>query len=264
MIVIKKIFEFILDEIFPITIIIIAVIVSLNPKIGNFVFDTNTIMLSLFSLLAIDLFLDKIKTKKKISNKIEYIDSNIDTIKNETLDMSKKMSTWEENNILKKRSDFERLEHIFMSVKNDLFVSGINLEGIVPSCSIIKELAQKGVHIKLLMLNPDGKKLVASSDMSGVTNTERKKKIKANLEFLKREFKDEIQSNQIEIRTIDAVLPISFIGIDIEKDYGQLIVQNYLYKTPSSKSLMLLFTNRQLYWYNLYIEQLNLIWENGK
>ncbi len=260
----KKIFGFIWDSIFPIVIIVITIIVSLTPKIGNFTFNTNSIILSLFSLLAIDSILDKYKTKKQIIKKIESIDLKTDITKGEVLDMSEKMSVWEETAILKRRSDFERLEHIFMSVESDLFVSGINLEGIVPSCSIIKELAQKGVHIRLLMLNPDGKRLVASSDMSGVANNERKKKIKANLDFLKKEFQQEIQSNQIELRTIDDVLPLSFIGIDIGKEHGRLIVQNYLYKTPSSKSLMLEFTSRQLYWYNLYIEQLELVWKNGK
>lgn len=260
----KKIFGFILEAIFPIVIIVIAIIVSLTPKIGNFSFDTNNIILSLFSLLAIDSILDKYKTKRHIIKKIESINLKTDAIKDETLNMSKKMSTLEERSILKKRSDFDRLENIFMSAESDLFVSGINLEGIVPSCSIIKELAKKGVHVRLLMLNPDGKRLLASSDMSGVSNNERKKKIKANFDFLKKEFQQEIQSNQIELRTIDSVLPLSFIGIDIDKEYGRLIVQNYLYKTPSSKSLMLEFTNRQLYWYNLYIEQLKLIWKNGE
>lgn len=260
----KKVFGFILESIFPIVIIIIAIIVSITPQIGNFVFDTNNIVLSLFSLLAIDSILDKYKTKKQIIKKIESINVKTDTIKTETSDMSEKMSIWEETAILKRRSDFERLEHIFMSAEKDLFVSGINLEGIVPSCSIIKELAKKGVHIRLLMLNPDGKRLIASSDMSGVANNERKKKIKANYAFLKKEFQQEIQSNQIELRTIDGVLPLSFIGIDIGKEHGRLIVQNYLYKTPSSKSLMLEFTNKQLYWYNLYVEQLELIWKNGQ
>lgn len=70
-------------------------------------------------------------------------------------------------------------------------------------------------------------------------------------------------TSQIELRIIDDVLPLSFIGIDLNTKKGRLIVQNYLYKTPSSKSLMLEFTEQQLYWYNLYIEQLELIWSNG-
>ena len=224
----KKIFGFILNIIVPMVIIIIAIIVSLTPRIGNFAFNTNNIILSLFSLLAIDSILDKYKTKKQIIEKIESIDLKINITKDKVLDMSEKMLAWEETAILKKRSDFERLEHIFMSVKSDLFVSGINLEGIVPSCSIIKELAKKGVHIRLLMLNPDGKRLVASSDMSGVANTERKKKIKANLDYLKKEFQREIQFNQIELRTIDDVLPLSFIGIDIEKEEASSVCVKHI------------------------------------
>ena len=56
-----------------------------------------------------------------------------------------------------------------------------------------------------------------------------------------------------------AYLPIR----PLKHEYRKLIVQNYLYKTPSSKSLMLEFSTKQLYWYNLYIEQLELIWSKG-
>lgn len=259
----KRIVSFILESIFPIAIVIIAIVISLTPKIGNFSFNTDTIVISLFSLLAIDSILDKYKTKKRIVDKTDDIDIKVETIENKVIDISKRVNTIESAEILKKRSDFERLEHIFMNVKENLFVSGINLEGIVPSCSIIKELANNGVHIRLLMLDPEGEKLFASSEMSGVSNNERKKKIIANLDFLRQEFHQEIQSSQIELRIIDDVLPLSFIGIDLNTKKGRLIVQNYLYKTPSSKSLMLEFTEQQLYWYNLYIEQLELIWSNG-
>ena len=214
--------------------------------------------------MAIDSILDKYKTKKRIIDKIKAIDLKMDIIKQETYNMSNEISIWKEESTLKKRSDFERLEHIFMSVEQDLFVSGVNLEGIVPCCSIIKELVQKGVHIRLLMLDPNGKNLLASSDMGGVSSNERKKKIKANLDFLKKEFEKEISSNYIELRTIDSVLPQSFIGIDISKENGRLIVQNYLYRMPSSRSLMIDLTKNEIYWYNLYIKQLELIWENAK
>lgn len=259
----KKVLSFILESIFPIVIIIIAIVISYTPTIGQFTFDTDAIILSLFSLLAIDSILDKYKTKKRIISKVEDIDYITDKIETKVLDIGEKVNAIKRVEILKKRSDFERLEHIFINVKKSLFVSGINLEGIVPSCSIIKELVKKGVYIRLLMLDPNGKKLAASSDMSGVSSNERKKKIRANLDFLLREFESEIQLCQIEIRVIDDVLPMSFIGIDTEFENGRLIVQNYLYKTPSSKSLMLEFSKQQLYWYNLYTEQLELMWNKG-
>ena len=260
----KKICSFIIESIFPIVIVIIAIVVSVTPSIGNFSFETDTIVLSLFSLLAIDSILDKYKTKKRIINKVEHIGKEIDEITSDTNDIVEKVNTLKSSEVLKKRSDFERLEYIFTQAKKDLFISGVNLEGIVPSCSIIKDLAKEDVHIRLLMLDPNGKRIAASSDMNGVSTSERKKKIKANLEFLKREFHQEIQTSKIEIRIIDNVLPLSFIGVDINTENGRLIVQNYLFKTQSSKSLMLEFTKQQIYWYNLYIDQLELIWSNGK
>lgn len=261
---IRKIISFVVESIFPIVIVLVAIIISLKPQIGNFTFDTNDIMLSLFSLLAVDSILDKYKTKKRIIEKVEYIKDETNTIEGAVRCISTKVNVLDSSKIIKKRSDFERLEHIFRQAKKELFVSGINLEGIVPSCDIIKELANNGVHIRLLMLDPNGKRLVASSEMSGVANSERKKKIRANLDFLMREFSQELQANTIEIKTIDSVLPLSFIGIDLTSEDGRLIVQNYLYKTPSSKSLMLEFTQKQIYWYTLYKEQLELVWKNGK
>ncbi|MCI9111056.1 MAG: hypothetical protein HFJ99_00615 [Eubacterium sp.] len=261
---IKKFFSFILESIFPIVIVLIAIIVSFMPQIGSFSFDINDIILSLFSILAIDSILDKYKTKKRIIEKIEQTGNKVNNVEDNINTISEKVNALDVNEILKKRSDFERLEHIFKQAKKELFISGVNLEGLVPSCDIIKELANNGVHIRLLMLDPNGKRLVASSDMSGVTNSERKKKIKANFDFLTKEFAQELQTKDIELKTIDNVLPLSFIGIDISYGDGHIIVQNYLFKTPSSKSLMLEFTQEQIYWYNLYKEQLELIWKNGK
>lgn len=261
---IKKIVSFVLESIFPIVIVFIAILVSFKPQIGNFTFDTNDIILSLFSILAIDSILDKYKTKKRIIDKIELTGNKVNNIEDDINSISEKLNVLDANEILKKRSDFERLEHIFKQSKKDLFISGVNLEGIVPSCDIIKEMANNGVHIRLLMLDPNGKRLVASSDMSGITNSERKKKIKANFDFLTKEFAQELQTKNIELKIIDNVLPLSFIGIDISSEDGRIIVQNYLFKTPSSKSLMLEFTQKQIYWYNLYKDQLELIWKNGK
>ena len=259
----KKFFSFLLESLFPIVLVIIAIVISFQPKIGNFTFDTDAIILSLFSLLAIDSILEKYRTKKRISDKIEIIAKDSSKLNKRTQEISEKVNLIENVEVLKNRSDFERLENIFSRAKNELFISGTNLDGIVPSCSIIKERANSGVKIRLLLLDPDGKRLAASSDMSGVLVSERKKKIRANLDYLKREFQDEITSGKIQLRTIDGVLPFSFIGIDINYGDGLLIVQNYLYKTPSSKSLMLEFTTRQLKWYNLYHEQLELMWSNG-
>lgn len=259
----KKTVAFIIEYLVQIVIIIMAIIVSFTPTIAGFTINKDTIFLAFFSLLAIDSIIDKYKSKKKVIDKVEDIDNKIEQIEKEVHEVSKEVQIISSVEILKKRSDFERLEHIFMNVRNDLFVSGVNLEGIVPSCSIIKELTKKNVHVRLLMLDPDGKKLNASSDMSGVSNVERKKKIKANIDFLSREFQQEIKMGLIELRVIDGVLPVSFIGVDLYTERGRLIVQNYLYKTPSSKSLMLEFSTKQLYWYNLYIEQLELIWSKG-
>ena len=54
-----KIWEMIFESLFPIVIVLIAIIVSFEPQIGNFVFDINNIILSFFSLLAIDSIYNK-------------------------------------------------------------------------------------------------------------------------------------------------------------------------------------------------------------
>lgn len=259
----KKIFSFLLESLFPIVVVIIAIVISFQPRIGKFTFDTDAIILSLFSLLAIDSILEKYKTKKRISDKIDIIVEDSNQLKKNTQEIAGKVNYIEDVEVLKKRSDFERLENIFSRAKKELFISGINLEGIVPSCNIIKERANSGVKTRLLLLDPDGKYIAASSDMSGVFVSERKMKIQANLDFLKREFQDEIASGKIQLRTIDGVLPFSFIGIDMNCEDRLLIVQNYLYKAPSSKSLLFELTKRQINWYNLYYEQLEIMWSNG-
>lgn len=245
----KKKFDFLLFIIIPVITITIAIIFTFNPTFFGIKIDRNDIIMSLFTMLAIDSIIDKYFFRNKLLNSIQTL--------------SLKISKLKSGNILKKRQDFDRLDNIFAKSKKELFVSGINLEAVVPACNTIKLKAEHGCHIRLLALNPNGFTLQSSSKMSGVNIERRKSKILSNLEFIKEEFKEFIEKGNIELKVLDSPMPFSFIGIDIYDKKGRLIVQQYLYKTQSEYSPMTELTRDDSYWYDLYIGQLEKIWNDG-
>lgn len=241
---------FVLKSIFPILTIFIALIVTFKPTIFGITFTIENTIMPLFSFIAIDLLINKYEL---MANVIK----NLSTIE-------KKLNHLKDNTLLKKRQDFQRLEFIFSSTQKNLIVSGITLEGLIPSCTIIKEKLQSGCSVKLLMLDPDGETLDSSSKMSGVSVDKRKQKIKANLDYLLGEFEEYYIIGYIELKLIDNVLPFSFIGIDTNSPKGKLIVQHYLFQSPSELSPMLELTQDNRIWYNLYLDQWEKMWNSGR
>lgn len=240
----------VLKSIFPILIIAVAIITSFKPTIFGMTFTKENLIMALFSFLAIDSIINRYELKTDVIKKLSTIE--------------KKLTQLKANTLLKKRQDFQRLELIFSSTKKTLLVSGITLEGLVPSCTIIKEKLKSGCNIKLLMLDPNGKTLDSASKMSGVSVDKRKLKIKVNMDYLLEEFKEYYKMNLIELKLIDNVLPFSFIGIDTDNPDGKLIVQHYLFQSPSELSPMLELTQDNRLWYNLYLEQWKKMWNSGR
>ena len=64
-----KIWEMIFESLFPIVIVLIAIIVSFEPQIGNFVFDINNIILSFFLYWQLIQFWINIKQKNELLTK---------------------------------------------------------------------------------------------------------------------------------------------------------------------------------------------------
>ena len=88
-----------------------------------------------------------------------------------------------EHIIMKNRKHFDRMEEIVSEAKHDILILGINLEGALNISSLLLEMADKGVHIRLLALNPFGE-AINHFNTNDIDLNYRKKKIISNLEIL--------------------------------------------------------------------------------
>jgi hypothetical protein len=234
------------DNVVPVLIVIVAVVVSLEPRIFGVEFSDRQIILTLFALLGINAVIERSGHLRKIVDRIEHIAHAVDG------DMSA-------GRALRNRSSFERTETLIADARRSLTIIGINLQAAVDAIPSILELAKRGVVVKLLAIDPDGESLAHSARMSGVDPDHRREQIRRNLNLIRNQLETRLGAvvrRKCSLLVADRIFPVGVIGIDADMRNGSLIVQHYLTETPAQRAPLLWLRRRsEPEWFSCYLDQ---------
>ncbi len=163
---------------------------------------------------------------------------------------------------LQRRRDQPRVEWMLTRADESVFVCGINLESAVSCVNMITDVARRGVHVRLLSLDPRGRMLIPFAQFSGVDPEVRRSKISSNLRHLAAQIVP--ARGKIELRTIDTFMSMGCIGIDLHLPSGVLVVQHYL-RSVTAENAPSLWIERRISptWYNVYERTLEQSWRES-
>jgi hypothetical protein len=234
------------DNVVPILIIVVAILVGLEPRIFGVEFSDRQIILALFALLGVNAVIERSGRLRKMDDQIDRIVHVV------TGDISA-------GRILQNRSKFDRTETLVTDARRSLVIIGVNLQGAVDAMPSILDLARRGVVVRLLAVDPDGESLPYGARMSGIEPDRRQERIRHNLNLIKNQLETKLSSparRKCSLQVADRVFPVGVIGIDVDTGRGSLIVQHYLTGTsPQRAPLMRLRQRSEPEWFDCYLEQ---------
>jgi hypothetical protein len=163
---------------------------------------------------------------------------------------------------LQRRRDQPRVEWMLTRADESVFICGINLDSAVSCSNLITDIARRGVHVRLLALDPRGRMLTPFAQFSGVDPEVRRSKISSNLRHLAAQIAP--ARGKVELRTADTFMTMGCIGIDLHLPSGILVVQHYL-KSISAEKAPTLWIERRLNpeWYDVYERALEQAWRES-
>ncbi|MCL2098815.1 MAG: helix-turn-helix domain-containing protein [Oscillospiraceae bacterium] len=185
---------------------------------------------------------------------------NIKTAHNSDLtdNLNKEPNELHKNHVeLKKRYDIPFV-NIIKQAKREIFISGVTLHALSGVAPLIESRSAELDKIRLLVLNTENAELVkAYENMRGFPLDE------PSTRHLKRYLK----YKNIEIREIDSITPVIFVATDINESYGYIKAEHYFNNRQPDKSPdfpCIELEPRNTEWYNIYKNQIKVIWERGK
>ncbi len=163
---------------------------------------------------------------------------------------------------LQRRRDQPRVEWMLTRAAESVFMCGINLDSTVSCVNLVTDIARRGVHVRLLSLDPRGRMLLPFSQFSGVDPEVRRSKISSNLRLIAAQIAP--ARGRIELRTVDAFMSMGCIGIDLHLPSGVLVVQHYLRSVTAEKAPTLWIERRSNpAWYDVYERALEQSWRES-
>jgi hypothetical protein len=175
--------------------------------------------------------------------------------------------------IYKNRSELGQatsFEALFKNVRQEIFIGGSSLLSISTSSrELLKEKVLSGIHVKLLLMDPNSPVVDLITQQGGGKNTFRNE-IKTSLLLLQK-VADEIAeasgstvNGKLIVHTYDTIPSHSFISVD-SGDTGGIIVADigpYLGRTTPRPSMLV--ANKRNGMYPYWQEMNDLMWEKSK
>jgi hypothetical protein len=244
-----------LDNLVPALIIVVAAVVSLEPKILGVELSDRQVVLALFALLGINAIVERSGRLHKMSLDIDHIARHV----------SDRVSP---SRILRFRATFQRTETLIADTKRSLLIIGINLQAATDAMPSILDLLKRGTTVRLLAIDPDGASLEHGAHMSGVDPELRRQKIRHNLDLIKGQLQSQLTSSvrrKCTLQVVDRILPVGAIGVDTESRDGWLIVQHYLTATAAERSPLIWLRRRlDAEWFDQYLNQCNACFDGAR
>lgn len=235
-----------LDNAVPALIVIIALIVSFEPRVFGVEISDRQITLALFGLLGVNAIVERSGHLYRMSGKIAQIAEHLDP-------------GVSAGKVLRTRATFERTETLIAGAKRDVLIVGVNLQAATDALPSLVDLAKAGRRIKLLTVDPDGDALEHGARMSGVDPELRRQKVRQNLNLITGHLNARLTPTarrKCTIQVADRIIPTGVIGVDTEARDGWLIVQHYLTDTPAERApLIWLRRDTDPEWFDRYLDQ---------
>jgi hypothetical protein len=163
---------------------------------------------------------------------------------------------------LQRRRDQPRVEWLLTQANESVYICGINLDAAVSCVNLITDVARRGVHVRLLSLDPRGRHLIPFAQFSGVDPEVRRSKISSNLRHLASQITP--ARGKLELRTLDTFLSAGGIGVDMHLPSGLMVVQHYLRGITAEKAPSLWIERRaNPAWYDVYERALEQAWRDS-
>lgn len=149
------------------------------------------------------------------------------------------------------------LQEKISKAKKSVYISGTSLISIC--ATDFDDCIDNGIEVNLLMSSNNEELIKKCAELSYADNIQLRKHIETTLEHLKK------MSNRskINIKSIDIVMPVGLVGIDINESYGMIYIQQYLYNSDPSKAPRYVCLNGEKS-FRIYYEQIKRMWERGE
>jgi hypothetical protein len=230
----------------PAVIVVVAVIISLEPKPFGVEIADRQVILTLLAFLGADAIVER-------SGRLYAMDKKLDALRRDVTGPTAA------SKVLRTRASFERMEVLLGKASRSITIIGINLEGAIIGLAHILELARNGGTVRLLAMDPDGACIVPSAAMSGVDPEVRREKIRQNLTLLKSQLATKLSGSarrRVTLSVVERIFPVSIVALDSAMGHGSLVVQHHLTSVPAEQAPMVLLSKElDPTWFHRYLEQ---------
>lgn len=241
---------------------VIAIIISIGAAFYG-VFSGNQLPLlagiaTSLSILAVSLIRDR-HNREALNSQVAKLEDAIIELSSEKIISSK---------FFYPRSSSTDLPVRLRKVRYTLDLLGPSLSSIsVTHQSILRELKNNGVQIRLLVSNPDNialQEFLSMRYLEAETATIHANQVKGSLISLSQIVGTGLSGGSIKIRITNHVPTFSYIGSDVGKPEGEIQIEFYLTKTGLDRDPMfLLKQTRDAHWFNEFSNQFSLLWKDS-
>lgn len=234
---------------------IIGIVVSIVIYIISVVYEENTLTLGSILIVLAGL-------------SISFLISDYNDIKTRSaLDRLEKLLT-NRTTALTDRTELDKNESFlsFLGHGKDILIVGSSLLGIVgPNRKFIKDLIDRGLHIRFLLMDPNGQYIDTAARYFGVTSDSLRNEIKATLIYLSN-MAESINSNNgggIEYRFLNSVIGASILVRDGCSRYGEIRYEINLYQTDITERPMIVLQESDGKFYNTFYNSTEKLWSEA-
>lgn len=230
-----------IGSIIPLLTIIGAGLALTLSWIGILNFTTSeSIVIGLIALLAIDALTERLTILKRIEEKID-----------------KKFET----SFLKKRTELEKT-NLFAKDALEFYVVAIHAGNLFSTyLGFFEEKVKAGLKLRALILDPKGDAIKVWSKVSKYSDNE--SRIDSAIAMMKIISQSSTQ-NQCEVRLNNSFVPYSAVYVKLPDD-EKMIVEYYPYKMAvDSKPHVILSKKENEYWFSYYYNQIENAWKDSE
>lgn len=242
---------FTLRNLAPMLIILGAIIGSLGFTPFGIRFTNEQIILALLAFLAIDSLVERLDLLSDMEEGIRHIRNAVTAKVNASL-------------FFKKGVDFPRMEQLIKDARKDIWIAGVTLTSTMAITGELVEKMLDGCNIRILALDPRGKRFDMASEYFNVNPEYAADRIELTLRNIYWRLAQP-NNGSFEVRTIDNILSTGYLIIDPESQSGWMNVRLYLYGWGAKNApLFTLRRSEDPNWFEIYLSQFKEAWDDAK
>lgn len=221
-------------------IVLISIPLAILNLLGIALTASGPVILSVLTLLAISTLVNR----RKLESLVTKVNQTVDDVLLKELP-----ENWTKDLIIAK----------------DIWIIGINLARTITTYyPLLQEKINKNAKIKLILVSPDGysQSILTKRIIRSVADDSNRAIILSSLTDLCK--LKEIAPGNVEIRTIDFPPPFGVFGMDVDSPEGVIYIESYPFKSKHDDIPVMVFHQKEKFWYDFYYQQILSLWENSK